>query len=130
MGPVAEPQSPGSLGRPGQQRQAETGEYALALYSVHQYLEDNSFAEDRDLQEALGDLFLQELYGGSSLALTVAQGYGFMDEQALWLTGESSWSLMMGRPDQRALDLCPGGCQPPQQRSVAGLPGSESDPGG
>jgi hypothetical protein len=79
----------------GSSAQAETGEYALALYSVHQYLEDNSFAEDRDLQEALGDLFLQELYGGSSLALTVAQGYGFMDEQALWLTGESSWSLMM-----------------------------------
>jgi hypothetical protein len=68
--------------------------YAQALYSIDQYLSDNPFADDRNFQEALGDHFLLELYGGSTLARDMAQGEGFLAEQELWLAGDSSWGLL------------------------------------
>jgi hypothetical protein len=71
-----------------------SGEYVLALYAVDQYLADNPFTNTLELQDALGDLFLEELYGGRTLARDMV-GYGFMDEQALWLTGDSSWELLV-----------------------------------
>jgi hypothetical protein len=66
-----------------------SGEYVLALYAVDQYLADNPFTNTLELQDAMGDLFLEELYGGRTLARDMV-GYGFMDEQALWLTAETA----------------------------------------